>query len=495
LMKTIIGYLKCGMMPACAALLMAACAADPYQPQDAPNPWADEYAEYGHLDKMDNWGTYNVHDPYIRKFGDTYYAYSTDAIWFPPRQEGDTVRHIPQRRMGNVQMRKSKDLVHWDFEGWAFDSIPAMAWDYVHPISGQNTANGLWAPAIYKEADVYRMYYCLSTFGSRVSTIGLAESASPLGPWEPKGLVVRTSDSTAMNAIDPTIIEDAENGKLWMIYGSFFGGIYALELSRESGLAKNDGDLGQMIAHRANWQTENMEAPEVMYNPQTKKYYLFTSYGPLFTTYNVRVCVADHPEGPYVDYLGVDPRGEVNTFPILTAPYRFQNHKGWQGMAHCTCFDDGHGNYYLASQGRPSSNPGMMDLCVRRMFFRADGWPVVSPERYAGEAEPQLSKSQIMGEYEVIRIVDNFVEANHEQRADGQANELLETEVNKAEVLQLTADNVENFCNNSFTLSINSSTIDDVKVFVGHDWENQKTTILFSGIDNQGFAIWGKKIK
>ncbi|MCQ2249648.1 MAG: arabinan endo-1,5-alpha-L-arabinosidase [Bacteroidales bacterium] len=479
---------------AVSALAVQSCQKQPYQIMDSPNPWADEYAEYGTIDKMEHWGPYNVHDPYIRKFGDTYYAYSTDAIWWAPADTAASASNMPKE--GKLHMRKSKNLIDWEFMGWAFDSIPSQAWDYVYPISGKNTSPGLWAPAIYKEGDVYRMYYCLSTFGSRVSTIGLVESASPEGPWQQKGLVVKTSDSTAMNAIDPTIIEDADNGKLWMIYGSFFGGIYALELSRETGLAKNEGDLGRMIAHRSNWQVENMEAPEIIYNPDTKKYYLFTSYGPLFTTYNVRVCMADHPEGPYTDYMGIDAASEVNTYPILTAPYRFQNHRGWQGMAHCTCFTDGEGRFFLASQGRPQSNPGMMDLCVRRMFFRADGWPMLSPERYAGDVETPLGKDAVYGQYEVIRIKDHFLPQNHEDRADGQANALLEDEVNKSVLLELSGDNVSDFANGDvFTLTYDGQKISDVKAFVGHDWENQKTTVLFTGIDNQGFAIWGKKIK
>jgi arabinan endo-1,5-alpha-L-arabinosidase len=33
------------------------------------------------------------------------------------------------------------------------------------------------------------------------------------------------------------------------------------------------------------------------------------------------------------------------------------------------------------------------------------------------------------------------------------------------------------------------------KVFVqqGRDWENKKTTIIFTGLNNAGTAIWGKK--
>jgi arabinan endo-1,5-alpha-L-arabinosidase len=294
-----------------------------------------------------------------------------------------------------------------------------------------------------------------------------------------------------MNAIDPTIIENHETKQLWMVYGSFFGGIFAVELDRKTGLTLKEGDQGHLIAHRANYQVDNMEAPEVIYNPDTKKYYLFVSYGPLVTTYNVRVCVADKPEGPYKDYLGVDPRGEVNTFPVLTAPYRFENHGGWQGMAHCTCFDDGNGNYYLASQGRLQSEPGMMDLCIRRMDFREDGWPMVSPERFAGDAQQKLSQSNIYGEYEVIRIVDNYIE---KELSDGQSNVLLEEEVNKSERVVLDGNNVSDFNDGVFTLTLKNTKISGVKSYIGHDWENQKQTVLFTGIDNQGFAVWGKKI-
>lgn len=474
------------------AIAAAGCSSPSFVPQDSPNPWADTYESVAPLDSQASWAAYNVHDPCIRKFGDTYYSYSTDAIWFPPRKEGDTSRPKPQK-VGNIQVRSSKDLVNWQFHGWAFDNVPAEAWDYVFPISGDRTSRGLWAPFVVEHNGVYRMYYCLSTFGSRVSCIGLAESISPMGPWEPKGIVVKTSDSTAMNAIDPSIVDDAETGKQWMIYGSFFGGIFAMELDKETGLAKTEGDLGKMIAHRQNWQNDNMEAPEVIYNPATKKYYLFVSYGPLFTTYNVRVSVADHPDGPYTDYFGTDVSGEVNTFPVLTAPYKFDNHAGWQGVAHNTCFSDGNGNWYSASQARPIENPGMMDLAIRKMYFRADGWPMISPERYAGDAEQNLEAAQVYGDYEIVSIQDREVAEDH---ADGQSKDgLQDAEINKSVKLTLSSDNVKDFASNTFTLVINNSEVKGVKAAVGHDWENKKTTIIITGIDNQGFAVWGKKIK
>ena len=121
------------------------------------------------------------------------------------------------------------------------------------------------------------------------------------------------------------IVDDA-TGKWWMHYGSFFGGLYCGELNPETGLALNEGDLGHLVARRANYRKDNLEAPEIIYNPNLKKYYLFTSYDPLMTTYNVRVSRSDAAQGPFTDYFGKAEKDTTNNFPILTAPYRFENH-------------------------------------------------------------------------------------------------------------------------------------------------------------------------
>ena len=223
------------LMAAAAVAVLNGCGGEPLKPMDAPNPWADNYANVATIDSMAHWAAYNVHDPCIRKFGDTYYCYSTDAAWWPPRpKDAKPDASRPRPKMGNIPMRKSNDLVHWEFAGFAFDSIPAEAWNHVYPISGNKTSRGLWAPFVYQEGDTYRMYYCLSTFGEKVSYIGLAESKDPLKGWQPKGCVVKTDSTSVMNAIDPTIIENHETHQLWMIYGSFFGGIFAVKHRKSS---------------------------------------------------------------------------------------------------------------------------------------------------------------------------------------------------------------------------------------------------------------------
>lgn len=377
-------------------------------------------------------------------------------------------------------------------------------------------ATNIWAPYIIPYKDKYRLYYCVSAFGRKTSYIGLAESTSPEGPWTQKGCIVKTDDSTAMNAIDPSVIADENTGKWWMHYGSFFGGLYCVELNPETGLALNEGDLGHLVARRANYRKDNLEAPEIIYHPELKQYYLFTSYDPLMTTYNVRVSRSDAAEGPFTDYFGKAVKDTTNNFPILTAPYRFENHTGWAGTAHCAVFSDGEGNYFMAHQGRLSPQNQLMVLHIRQLFFTPEGWPVASPERYAGTASRQFSKEDLVGEWEIIRVQEPAYERQLEagQILWGEG-ELKEKEWNLSTRVTLVKDGT---CKGQMTdnewnivqmngkwsfltekhllmVDLNSEKIENLVIFAGHDWENETETILFTGLDSRGRSVWGKRIK
>ena len=67
-------------------------------------------------------GTLWAHDPGIFKDGDDYYVFSTH----------------------NCQIRKSKDLINWEWVGHAFDKAPENAVN----LTGVET---LWAPDIIKK--------------------------------------------------------------------------------------------------------------------------------------------------------------------------------------------------------------------------------------------------------------------------------------------------------------------------------------------------------
>lgn len=94
----------------------------------------------------------------------------------------------------------------------AFPEIPEEAVQWVQSHANGQGATNIWAPYIIPYKDKYRLYYCVSAFGRKTSYIGLAESTSPEGPWTQKGCIVKTDDSTAMNAIDPSVIADETTG-------------------------------------------------------------------------------------------------------------------------------------------------------------------------------------------------------------------------------------------------------------------------------------------
>lgn len=494
-MKTLLRGLFIGY-----CLLHISCAHKPLQIADKQNPWVDDYSSLAEMRNYKQWGTYNVHDPSCLLIGDTYYMYSTDAIY----REDSTAIKGEQLPFGYIQIRKSKDLVNWEFAGWAFDEIPATAKDWVLDHSGGVGASNIWAPYITEYKGRYRLYYSVSAFGKQTSYIGLAESDSPEGPWVLKGCVVKTTEGDVMNAIDPSIVVNPENGEQWMHYGSYFGGLHCVQLNPETGLTLKEGDQGHLTARRFDGRKNNIEAPEIIYNPEFKKYYLFVSYDPLMTTYNVRVGRSDNPEGPFFDYFGKDLREEEDNYPILTYPYQFNNHLGWAGTGHCCTFTGQNGQFYMAHQSRLRPHNHMMVLHVRDMHWTADGWPTVSPERYAAVEQSKIEKSDLIGEWEIIEI-EGRVPSRHLEA--GQVlwgeNVLKNDEENKSRIVSVNKDfslsgDLEGTCSyvapHSMKITTGDSTY-SVSLFMGHDWENEKQTLLFSGINSKGHSVWGKRIK
>ena len=181
--------------------------------------------------------------------------------------------------LGYIQVRRSKDLVKWEFVGWAFPEIPQEAVEWVRSHAGGEGATNIWAPYIIPFGDKYRLYYCVSAFGRKTSYIGMAEAASPEGPWTQRGCVVKTNEASVMNAIDPSVMADPVTGKWWMHYGSFFGGFVLRRVGSGNRTSRRGGRSGASQPHAAPiYQKDNLEAPEIIYNPDLKQYYLFVSY-------------------------------------------------------------------------------------------------------------------------------------------------------------------------------------------------------------------------
>ncbi len=445
----------------------------------------DTYYDVAGVANIANWGPYNVHDPSIIKVGSTYYCYNTDVSF------GSEVR-------AGIQIRKSTNLINWEWVGWAFNSLPPKGSAFIQS-KGAQPFNSLWAPYIMKVGNEYRLYYSLSSAVGRLSVIGLAISNNPEGPFVEKDLVV-TSEADAIvqtNAIDPTVVVTPE-GEHWFYYGSAWDGIYKLKLNPTTGLVANVGDKGTRIAQRGftgSTINGNIEGAEAIYNENQGMYYMFISYDWLQTKYNVRVGRSTSANGPFYDYNGLDLNTEDDNIPMILAPYKFNGHSGWQGVAHPGVFNDGSGQFYMAHQGRPGENSYFMDLHIRKIHWTEDGWPIVSPERYAAVSQSAISQTDLVGNYEQIILGYQVV--------PGYADEQVSPDFQYSISLELNADgSINGDSNNSWTYNAPWLTLtwangftDKLYVERGRDWENKvASTILLSGLNNEGTAIWGKKI-
>lgn len=146
----------------------------------------------------DQWGSHNVHDPSVIKVGNEYYMFSTDVAY------GANLDRI------GIQVRKSKNLVHWKFVGWAFKyGIPPKEMAYMSAHQAGYKKEGVWAPFIMKVGDTFRLYYAVpGNNGLKLAVIGLATSKNILGPWKDRGIVIATTSSDPINSIDPSVIVD-----------------------------------------------------------------------------------------------------------------------------------------------------------------------------------------------------------------------------------------------------------------------------------------------
>jgi arabinan endo-1,5-alpha-L-arabinosidase len=425
------------------------------------------------LDVEAEWGVHNSHDPGIVKTPEGYYVFSTDV-----KVGGDLVP--------GVMVRKSKDLIHWNWVHYALPGIPQIAQDWAN-------AMNLWAPDVVEYKGKYRMYYSASSFGSRQSLIGLQTSDSIEGPWTDEGVVIKTREEDPLNAIDANVVNDAE-GRMWMVYGSFFGGIHIIQLDKESGKPISGG-FGQLLAVRDKATEDGaVEGPYIVYNEQFKKYYLFVSYDSLFEDYNVRVARSDSITGPYVDIHGRDmkdssytPQYEVGL--KILGGYHFGEDPGWIAPGHNSVLND-EGTYFMVHHARGGADKYWPYLHVRKILWTEDGWPVVSPERYAGEKEQDIPAHHIAGSWE--RII-------HDPAVDGQIGSEALTLLANGELFSKQGSGQWYFDGQrSLTLLWNDiaegeGRTEKVLLLPSWDWEQHKPTLVFTGLNEKGLAIWGKR--
>jgi arabinan endo-1,5-alpha-L-arabinosidase len=219
----------------------------------------------------------------------------------------------------------------------------------------------VWAPKVFQHRGRTWVLYSISTFGKNRSAIGLASSDTPDGEWRDDGLVVQSTATDYFNAIDPDLFVERD-GRLWMSYGSFWGGLRLTEL--DAATLRPIGE-STFIARRKG----GIEAPTIVRRGDWV--YLFASYDLCCkgaeSTYNIRVGRARSVTGPYLDRDG-KPLMEAGATPLLSGGAR------WKGPGHQDVVGD-----WLVHHAYDTERGGKPHLRIKRLGWSDDGWPV-SPQ-------------------------------------------------------------------------------------------------------------------
>lgn len=222
------------------------------------------------------------------------------------------------------------------------------------------------------------------------------------------------------NAIDSTIYYDPD-GRMYMTYGSWSGGIFTLELDKTTGrcIHPKSGTTsdGRMVdsyfgTKISGGYGKSGEGPFIEYNPETGYYYLWVTYGGLTATggYNMRVFRSKSPTGPFVDAAGnaavLGSNTNLDSIGVkVLGNYQFSClDTAYMAGGHNSVLCDDDGKWYLLFHTRFNYGNEWHQVRVHSMYFNEEGWPVVSPYEYCGDvkADYGYDEKDIAGTYEYI---------------------------------------------------------------------------------------------
>jgi len=363
----------------------------------------------------------SVHDPSVIKVGSEFYIFGS-----------------------HLGAAKSTDLMNWTLVADGVTNANSLFTNVLTELQDTfawSQSNDLWAPDVVRLGDgKFYFYYDSCRGDAPLSALGVAVADSVNGPYINKQIILK-SGMTGLsedgvtnydarvhpNVIDPNTFFDA-GGNLWMIYGSYSGGIFILAMVEATGLPEPGQGYGK---HLMGGNHARIEGAYVLHNADTGFYYLFVSFGGLAANggYNIRVARSQAPDGPYFDGAGTDmatvvgnPNVLFDDAPIaphgmkLMGNFQFANATGETGTLtgyvspghNSAYFDSGLGKYFLIFHTRFPSRGEQHEVRVHEMFFNSEGWPVVAPFRYAplSLANPaqvtEVTNAQVAGAYKVI---------------------------------------------------------------------------------------------
>lgn len=306
-------------------------------------------------------GDVRVHDPALvaDADGEPWFVYSTGDV---------------RVGLGSPQVRRSDDAGRtWQDAGTAWDASGDPQW-VRDEIDG---VENYWAPEVVEHDGTWYLYYSASTFGSNDSAIGVAtgstiDPADPGYGWTDQGVVVRSRPGEDdFNAIDPTVVEDAD-GEPWLFFGSFWGGIQAVPIEWPSGKPA-EGAEPVTVASRSGVPDNAIEAPALL--ERDGWYYLFVSWDSCCrgtdSTYRIAVGRSRDVSGPFLDAEGQDMALGGGTELLAS--------DGWAIGPGGQSLSAGAGADLLAFHYYDEREGGDFRLALHELGWTDDGWPRAAP--------------------------------------------------------------------------------------------------------------------
>jgi len=481
-----------------------------------------------------------VHDPSIMKAADgLYYINGSDMCG------GRTADFIKWDQL-------SKDM-RYDQQSWFTDIYSelghAMEWGHTRTF---------WAGCLIQlksgpYAGKYMNNYCVCQGGCPQAAIGYAIADKPEGPYKDMGLIlysfgsgrtddiydpetlaklragergdvetfadIKAPDGTMVhynsnlcpNAIDPCTFYDTD-GQLWMLYGSFSGGIFLLKLNDDGTIHREPGDdyYGQLIM--GNYHS-CIEGAFIMYSPETEYYYLFGSFGMLQPTggYNVRVFRSKTPDGDYVDAAGnhaIDCKGVpgktlanqhsyIEKYGLkMMGNFEFEPYgadekpsEAYMSPGHNSAmYDADRDQYFFFHHTRFKGQGDKYLVRVREMFMNEDGWPVLAAHRYGGDIDGvKFSKKDLVGTWKYINhgtkitpdiVESTLIELNSDGSVSGAVNGTWE----------MTKSGDQYYA----TFNLDGNTFKGIFHYQ-YDPDNNVNRLTFSACGPTNETIWGSK--
>jgi arabinan endo-1,5-alpha-L-arabinosidase len=248
--------------------------------------------------------------------------------------------------------------------GSSLVSVDGWTWNRGAPLPRRGLA-----PDIIHIGDRYYVYVAANIGAQPKAAINMIwnktlDPDSPDYKWEEGGVVASSDGVEDCNAIDPGVFLDPTDGRLWLVYGSYFGYIRLIELDPNTGKRLKPNDKPRDLAI-------NCEASDLMYHDGW--YYLLATHGSCCrgadSGYNIRVGRAKKVTGPFLDNEGVD--------MIQGGGKLFLGSSGRVvGPGHFGLLDLGDGVQKFSTHYEADLDRGGASVLDIRPLLWKDGWPV-----------------------------------------------------------------------------------------------------------------------